>query len=230
MRQLLIAILVSTLMISCDKESDDLKDEDGIETLNFIDTTIISLDTFNYSFGYFGDEEGISIISRTQNSNSCELLNEHWEERILQYIPKADFTGIDSVKIVAMRGSDGASPSTDIDTTLIIIKVVKNDFHRKLIGKWNWVSSCGGVTGGCWYPSDDNYEEIEFDHNMNFIEKQNDSVVNEYKYDFNNSLISGQDTIFKIEFENEYDTYFKFDGDKLNIQGGDFWKEYERIE
>ena len=229
-RQTLIAIFVCTMIISCEKESDNMLSQNTIETSGLIDTTIISTDTLEYSFGYFGDEEGISIISYPQNSESCDLLNKQWEERILQYIPMKDFLGVDSMTIVKMRGSDGASPSTDIDTILIVIKVVKNDFHRKLIGKWNWISSCGGFTGGFWYPSDDNYEEIEFDYNMNFTEKQNDSIVHVYNYDFIDSFVNGQDTIYEIGVENGYDTYYRFIGDKLNIQGGDFWKEYVRIE
>jgi hypothetical protein len=229
-RQILIAILVSCAFISCEKESDDLTKQNGIEISNLIDTTIVLTDTLNYSFGYFGDEEGISIISQAQNSKTCELLNKQWEERILQYIPQSDFLGIDSVIVVTQRGSDGASPSTDIDTIMIIVKVVKNDFHKKLIGKWNWISSCGGFTGGCSYPSEDNYEQIEFTYNMNYIEKHSDSIVRDYQYHFIGSLESGQDTIYEIGFENGYDTYYYFAGDTLNIQGGDFWKEYERIE
>jgi len=229
-RQILIAILVSSVLISCEKESDNLTKQNGIEISNLIDTTIISTDTLNYSFGYFGDEEGISIISQAQNSKTCELLNKQWEERILQFIPQSDFLGLDSVIVVTQRGSDGASPSTDIDTIKIIIKVVKNDFHKKLIGKWNWISSCGGFTGGCWYPSTDNYEQIEFTNSMNYIEMHNDSIVRDFQYHFISSLESGQDTIYEIGFENGHDTYYYFDRDKLNIQGGDFLKEYERIE
>ncbi len=229
-RQTLVAMILTALFISCEKETDDLLNQNKIEVSNLIDTTIIITDTFKYSFGYFGDEEGVLITSQAQYSESCDLLNKQWEERILQYVPKNNFLGVDSVTVVSMRGSDGASPSTDIDTTLIIIKIVKNDFHKKLIGKWNWTSSCGGITGECWYPSDDNKEEIEFDYNMDFIEKLNNSVVHEYKYGFIDSFISGQDTLYKIGFDNGHDTYYRFVGDKLNIQGGDFWKEYEKIE
>lgn len=229
-RNLIIAFFISTVIISCEQESDNLLNQNNVDMLNFIDTTIIATDTLNYSFGYFGDEEGILIISESKKSQCCKLLNKQSEEKILQYIPEKDFLGIDSVIIVTMRGSDGASSSADIDTILFLINVVKDDFHKKLIGKWNWTSSCGGYTGGCWYPSKDNHEMIEFDNNMRYIAKYNNSVIMDFQYHIIESFVIGQDTIYEIGLENGYDTYYRFVGDKLNIQGGDFWKEFERIE
>jgi hypothetical protein len=217
-------------MISCEKESDSLIRQSKITISKSFDTTLVSTDTLKYSFGYFGDEESISIILKSKHAKFCELLNNNWEERILQYIPGIDFLGTDSVIVIERRGSDGASLSTNIDTTLIIINVVKNDFHKKLIGRWNWVSSCGGYTGRCWYSSENHYEQIEFDNNMKYIEKYNGSTVRVLKYKFIRNFVCGQDTIYEIGFDNGYDTYYFFAGEKLNIQGGDFIKEYRRIE
>lgn len=223
-----ITLILGIVLFSCEK--DNLLGLKRNDQPSLIDTTIYSFDTLNISFGYFGDEEGISIVSRPANSKFCELLNKQWEERILRYIPQDNFLGIDSTVVVTMKGSDGASPPTDIDTILIVIKVVKDDFHRGLIGKWNWTSSCGGFTGGCWYPSEGHYEHIEFYYNMRYIEKYNDSIVRDFQYHFIQSFISGQNLIYEIGFDNGYDTFYMFIGDKLNVQGGDFWKEYERIE
>ena len=47
--------------------------------------------------------------------------------------------------------------------------------NSELIGKWNWISSCGGFTGDCWYPSEDNYESVEFTNDL-YIKKNNGSV------------------------------------------------------
>ncbi len=218
-------VLVGFFLISCEKEP-------GISELKYgslIDTTVISSDTFNYSFGYFGDEEGLSIISYPKNSKSCEILNKNWEERILCYIPLDNFVGTDSIIIVTMRGSDGASSSTEIDTILIVIKVLENDFQKKLIGKWNWTGSCGGFTGECWYPDEDNSKQIEFDNSMRFIEIVNNSVLRDCQYELLDSFMNGQSLVYKIRFINYYDTYLWFSECKLNIQGGDFVEEYNRI-
>ena len=91
--------------------------------MHVIDTAILSMDTLEISFGYFGDEEGPAIVTYPKHAKSCELLNKQWEERIFQYIPENSFKGIDTSVIVTYRGSDGASPPTKIDTTLIRIRV-----------------------------------------------------------------------------------------------------------
>ena len=195
-----------------------------------IDTTLLSTETLAISFGYFGDEEGITILYPPHHAKTFELLNEMWEERILQYIPADGFLGIDSTALVTMRGSDGAGPSTDVDTFRIMINVVKDEFHRKLIGRWNWIWSCGGFTGGCWYPGPDNHEEIEFRYDMRYIEKYNDSVVRDLSYFLIDTFMNGQSLVYEIGFENGYDTYYRFVDDELNVQGGDFWKGYERME
>ncbi len=221
---IILSIIISIVFISCEKET-DVKIK---QYSNLIDTTIISFDLFEFSFGYFGDEEGISIISYPRNSKSCELLNKQWEERILQYLPQDNFIGIDSIIVKTMRGSDGANPSTDIDTILVVIKVVKDDFHKRLIGKWNWTVSCGGFTGGCWYPNNNNSKQIEFDNSLRYIEKHNDSIINDFQYELLDHFINGNSIVYKIRFINNYDTYLWFANHKLNIQGGDFVEEFIR--
>ena len=128
-----------------------------------------------------------------------------------------------------MRGSDGASPSTEIDTIKIIIRITKDDFHKKLIGKWKWVASCGGFTGSCWYPDENNTKKIQFDNLRQFSEWNNDSIVRDCQYRLLDSSINGQNLIYKIEFIDNYDTYIWFSDNKLEIQGGDFVEEYDRI-
>ena len=225
MGQIIFLIFSSFIALtSCKKETSTLINQPK----HLIDTTIILTDTFDYNFGSFGDEEGISIISYPKNSKSCELLNKPSEERILRYIPQDNFLGIDSMMVKTMKGSDGASPSTDIDTILVIIKVVKDDFHKNLIGKWNWTRSCGGFTGGCSYPNETNSKQIEFDYSMRYIERLNNSIIADSQYQLLNSFTNGQSTIYKVRFLNKYDRNLWFLNDKLNIQKGDLVEEYDR--
>ena len=100
--------------------------------------------------------------------------------------------------------------------------------NSELIGKWNWISSCGGFTGDCWYPSDDNYESVEFTNDL-YIKKNNGSVNTEMNYSITDSHINGTDILYIIELENGNMLRFRFIDSNLSIEGGDFWKEYERI-
>jgi hypothetical protein len=116
----ILIIISGFVFTSCEIESRP----SGEHNENIIDTTIISGETFAYNFGYFGDEEGISIISYPKNAKTCVLLNKPWEERILTYVPNDRFHGIDTVIVETRKGSDGVSPATDIETTTLVIKVV----------------------------------------------------------------------------------------------------------
>ncbi len=101
--------------------------------------------------------------------------------------------------------------------------------NTNLTGKWIWVSSCGGFTGGCWYPNEDNFESIEFKDGFIYIKKINGIIDTESNYIITDTIINGPDKLFKIEFQNGHNTYFRFIDDNLSIEGGDFWIEYSRI-
>jgi len=230
MKQVLVIIIAFCLLIfSCKKEfMYSIKQNEKMKVSSQIDTSLFLSDTLCYSFGFFGDEEGVSFITQPKNSKSCKLLNNQWDERILQYVPQDHFLGIDSTTVVTMRGSDGSSISTKIDTTLIIIKVVKDEFHKKLIGRWKLVSSCGGYTGICWYPNGDNAKEIEFDNSMRYREKYKENIIKDCQYQLLNNFVNGQSMIYDIRLQNNYETHVWFFNDKLYIQEGDSVVEYDR--
>ncbi len=100
--------------------------------------------------------------------------------------------------------------------------------NSELMGKWNWISSCGGFTGGCWYPSEDNYESVEFTNSI-YIKKINDVIDTEINYSITDSHINGTDILYEMELQNGNVMRFRFVDGNLSIEGGDFWKEYERI-
>ena len=92
--------------------------------------------------------------------------------------------------------------------------------NSELIGKWNWVSSCGGFTGGCWYPSEDNYESVEFTNDL-YIKKNNGIVDTEINYSITDSHINGTDVLYIIELQN---------GNILRFRFIDIWKKLEEYE
>jgi len=99
-----------------------------------------------------------------------------------------------------------------------------------IIGTWHWVSSCGGFTGGCWYPDVDNYESIEFNSDLVYIQKVNDLIVLQTRYLISDTIINGLDVVYTIEFDNGRNKRFRIINDTLSFEGGDFWKDYKKVE
>ena len=91
----------------------------------------------------------------------------------------------------------------------------------------DWISSCGGFTGDCWYPSEDNYEIVEF---TNLLYKKNNGIIKtEINYSIIDSRINGNDILYIAELENGNILRFKFINSNLSIESRDFWKEYKRV-
>ncbi len=115
--------------------------------------------------------------------------------------------------------------------TLGIVSCTSNDEtvidNSELLGKWNWISSCGGFTGGCWYPGEENYSSIEFTKNV-YIEKNNGVIATRINYAITDTYLNGTDLIYTIKLEDDHQVRLRFVNENLSIEGGDFWKEYER--
>jgi hypothetical protein len=191
-----------------------------------MEAVILTGTAYELSFGYFGDEEGVMITSFPEHAETCEILNKHWEERILRYVPEADFLGSDTLVVKTIRNWEGTVSLEDSVNLTIVIHVVRYEFNRKLMGKWDWIGSCGGFTGGCWYPDDSNRKQVEFTPAMQYTEIVNDTVTWNCPFALQDSTLSGETAIFRIGFECRNSTYIWFAGDTLVIQGGDFVEEY----
>ena len=116
---LILIIMMLIISMGCKKETSTQKTSEKIisVSLNKSDTL------YKNSFGYFGDEEGISIIKQAKHSAISKIINQPFEERIFQYQPLNNFVGLDSVIIETNKGSDGASKSTLINKTIFIFKM-----------------------------------------------------------------------------------------------------------
>ena len=115
----LLAFFV-VLMTSCKKDEFPI-DKDTIQV------TIKKSDTYTYSTGISGDEDGAKIIRQAENFEISELRRNQTTNWIVfyDYKPKSNFTGKDYVEIETYEGSDGASPPTKIKTVKILITVTK---------------------------------------------------------------------------------------------------------
>ena len=118
--KLTFLILLVLAMTSC-KKDDFPTDKDTIQV------TIKNSDTYTYSTGISGDEDGAKIIRQANNFETSELRRNqttNWEV-IYYYKPKSNFEGKDYLEIETYEGSDGASPPTKINIVKILINVNK---------------------------------------------------------------------------------------------------------
>jgi len=217
---------VIILACSCDKI--ELTGVSSYNESGSVDTTIVANDTFLLSFGYFGDEEGIYINHFPEHAEACELLNRQWEERILLYIPDSSFTGSDSLQLVTMRGSDGASESNDVDSIWIRLQIYP-DIMKKLAGRWLWQSSCGGFTGSCWYPVKEDSTILEVTRDMNFIKYAKDSITLQMTFTLTDPSLNGTTEVYGFVFGDNPPQWFWFADELLCVQGGDFVENYSRL-
>ena len=121
MKTTLVIITMMMLIASmgCKKETNPQKISEKI-----ISVSLMKSDTlYKYSFGYFGTEEGISIIKQARHSAVSTIINQPWEERFFQYQPLNNFTGLDTVVIETAKGSDGALKPDLINKTIFIFEM-----------------------------------------------------------------------------------------------------------
>ena len=114
-----ILIMVFSCFIGC---SSDDNNSDG--ELIKVNATISNSEIYTYNLGSFGDEEGASIEKQAENFEISKLeRNFPSGEIIYTYKPKSSFVGTDYVELKTSRGSNGASPNTNISILKLTIKV-----------------------------------------------------------------------------------------------------------
>ncbi|MBU2940476.1 hypothetical protein KO494_13090 [Lacinutrix sp. C3R15] len=101
--------------------------------------------------------------------------------------------------------------------------------YPSITGKWNMVSSCGGIADDCWYSTGDYTKMVEFKNNLEYVEKINNIIEVESTYLITDTLFIANRAIFKIEFGFDYTSEFTFISDTLSIVRGDYWENHIRV-
>ena len=119
---LLLSAIVFTI-VSCNQgmnynvlpqKADDNQD-------NLILVELKQSESYKYKTGISGDEEGVLIRGQAQHYQVSEIIRDsttNWEA-VYCYQAKENYVGIDEVEIETSRGSDGASPPTEIEVIRI---------------------------------------------------------------------------------------------------------------
>lgn len=119
-KKIILSLLCIWFLGSC---SNDDGSNNEIKTEN---STIPNSDTYTYNLGSFGFEEGANFQKQAKNFEISELVRTGLKSEIIyKYKAKVNFIGTDYVEIWAGRGSDGASPNTNVKIIKINITVTK---------------------------------------------------------------------------------------------------------
>jgi hypothetical protein len=232
---LILVIAGLGFFLSCNKNSDAIEMKQ-VTSGSEVDTVIFSIDTLQYSLGSFGAKDELSVIKQPSHARLFELTDQSSTNKVLQYAPSNKYLGIDSVIVLTKRISEEtADPVINIDSTLWIIRTVKNIAHKNLIGKWILVQRCGGFTGACDSVDRANATEIEFGYNMVYTERYKGSVVQELNYQIIDSveIVPGfwrpRVQVNGVYSDVEFDFYFDYYEDEL-VEPGDLNYIYSRLE
>ncbi len=122
---LTLLIGLVTLFSSCKKDSDSNTPDCDLPTSQEFNVKITANETYMFDLGIFGDEEGASISRQATHFSVSTVERDNNSGKIIyKYTPATNFVGTDEVQIKSERGSDGASPNTNITYTTIKFTII----------------------------------------------------------------------------------------------------------
>ena len=115
MQRIILLLFTVAILSSCDKEDENPNKDIIVENVNLTNSEI-----YQYDLGYFGFEEGASLLVQAEHYDTSELDRDMNTGNIIyKYQAQTGYSGKDYVEIQTGRGSDGASPNP----FLTIIKI-----------------------------------------------------------------------------------------------------------
>ncbi len=118
--------LFLTLIIAILAFNQSCSEDDSNNSIQTIYASISTNQTYQYDLGNFGDEEGAGITRQASHFQVSKTERTIGSGNIIYtYIPTLNYVGTDEVEIKTERGSDGASPGTDITTVIIKFTVTE---------------------------------------------------------------------------------------------------------
>ena len=129
---------------------------------------------------------------------------------------KLIFIFVLTLGIISCNSDDVAQDEVQIDIT-------------DLIGKWNWISTCGGITGECGYPSEDNFHSIEFKDESTYIKISNGILSEQSSFSIIETSVVDSYNLYIIDFDKGNSTICRVQDDNLSMGSGTLLSYYERF-
>ncbi len=99
-----------------------------------------------------------------------------------------------------------------------------------LIGKWLWIKSCGGVSGACEYPKENQIKTIEFFNGAIYIEQNNGVVTTQTNYFISEVKYYEESVSADLDLGDGYYFRLTLEANNLYMDLGEFIIEYQRID
>jgi hypothetical protein len=121
MKKVFVLLTIIGFLGSCSS------DDDGIRTKEININVILSNSrTYEYYFGSFGENEGVEIEIQATHFELSELQEfSNNTQVVYKYKATPGYLGNDYVELIAERGSDGVSPSTNIVNLKITFDIIE---------------------------------------------------------------------------------------------------------
>jgi hypothetical protein len=92
-------------------------------------------------------------------------------------------------------------------------KSVRSEFSHRIIGKWNWVESVGGIGGWRLTPDSEGYTKKHvFLPDFTFLGYRNDTLTVAAKYTIREKVVWGKDTAEVLQIEGQMEQVIGFRG------------------
>lgn len=156
-----------------------------------LDTVVFAVDTFQHVFGKYTSEDELSVIEQPLHASLFRISDQHENRKVLEYAPQPGFLGTDSLVVLSKRIINEPEPTVKTDSLTMVIHVLKDQIHQKVIGKWIQTFFCGGFTGGCSDTIDrEAATVIELGYSMDYTEKLSGKVLKTLTYSLKDSTYS----------------------------------------
>jgi hypothetical protein len=101
--------------------------------------------------------------------------------------------------------------------------------NEDLIGQWRWIESCGGITGDCWSPEDDQNITMEFKEGAKYIRKNNGFIVSETSYSVELLFTTNEVNHYEVNTGSGTQFMFHFHNNNIRIDHGEGFSDYQKI-
>lgn len=190
-----------------------------------LDSTILKTDSFRFSLNQIEYPDSIILLNEANYARLSSIDMNDDSSLCVEYLPKYGFLGIDTIESVFIKSNDTYSHITNIDTVKLIIRVVDDEYHRQLVGRWKLAYYSYGVE--TYHPEKGVTTIVEYDNNMQYRKLRNDSIIWDLGYKMGGPHSQDKD-YFYVDFADGDYNICNFRQGRLRTKSDIYWFTWVR--